>query len=336
MQKFGTQEHKKGVGNIILMPLPKSLQRGTKTAHSGTTLREVLGPNAEEAVRGFAQYLTEDGKSPKTIESYTGDVVGLLAYLRAMGTDFDGQMRRFHVTSYRNRLVENGYQASTINKKINSLQAFNRYLVEQGKMTGTVVDLARDRVKTAAGSEKQVEVYEEKQLERLLFFVQSDGASIRDRAIVLTLLYTGVRVSELCGIKVKNIDLLTGHIGVTGKGGKFRELPMKPELTETIREYLTERAKSKYAGSEYLFLGQRGPLQRDAVNTLLEKLTTRVGLDVRLKPHTFRHTFCTRLVKKGVPLTTVSKLAGHSSVETTARFYVNSSRDDKMRAVSML
>ena len=70
--------------------MPKPLQSGTKKAHSGTTWREVLGPNAEEAVRGFAQYITEDGKSPKTIESYTGDVAGLLAYLGAMGADFDG------------------------------------------------------------------------------------------------------------------------------------------------------------------------------------------------------------------------------------------------------
>ena len=287
-------------------------------------------------VQGFARFLTEDGKSPKTIQSYTGDVSGFLAYLHQLGTDFSGEMKRFHVTSYRNRLVESGYQASTVNKKINSLQAFNHYLVDQGLTSETVVDLRKDRVKVASGSEKQVKVFSEKQLERLLFYVQGDRASIRDRTIVLTLLYTGVRVSELCGIKVKNIDLLTGHIGINGKGGKFRELPMKPEVSEAIREYLTERAKSKHAGCEYLFLGQRGPLQRDAVNTMLEKLSARAALDIRLKPHTFRHTFCTRLVKKGVPITVVSKLAGHSNVETTARFYVNSSRDDKMRAVSML
>lgn len=85
-----------------------------------------------------------------------------------------------------------------------------------------------------------------------------------------------------------------------------------------------------------MILGQRRPLQTDAVNILLEKLISKAHLDVRLKPHTFRHTYCTRLVKRGVPLTTVSKLAGHSSIETTARFYVNSSRDDKMKAVNML
>ena len=90
MQKPGTQEHKKGAANIIVMPLPKPLQRGTRKAHSGSTWREGLGPDAVKVGREFAQYLIEDGKSPKTIESYTGDVAGLLAYLGAMGIEFDG------------------------------------------------------------------------------------------------------------------------------------------------------------------------------------------------------------------------------------------------------
>ncbi len=288
---------------------------------------------SEILVQGFSQHLLEDGKSPKTIESYTGDVVGFLAYLGKMGVDFGGEMRRFHITNYRNHLVESGYEAATVNKKINSLQAFNRYLVELGLMTESVVDLRKDRVKVAAGGEKQVEIFEEKQLKRLLFYVQGDKVSARDRAIILVLLYTGVRVSELCDIKVRNIDFLTGSLRITGKGGKVREVPLKPEVAEAIRDYLPERAGSPYGDLEHLFLGQRGPLQRDAVNTILESHTVR---DVRLKPHTFRHTFCTRLINRGVPLTTVSKLAGHSSVETTARFYINSSKEDKMRAVNML
>lgn len=332
----GTQEHTKGAGNIILIHLPKPLQRGTKNVHSGTARREGLGPAAQETIQGFTRYLTEDGKGTLTIESYVGDVFGFLTYLRIMGVDFDGQMRRFHVTSFRNHLVERDYEVSTVNKKVNSLQAFNLYLLGQGKMTEMVVDPRRDRVKVASGSERQVEVYDEKQLERLLFYVQGEKVSARDRAIILTLLYTGVRVSELCDIKVRNIDLLTGTLRVTGKGGKVREVPLKQEVSEAIRDYLPERAKNPYGSLELLFLGQRGPLQRDAVNTLLESHTVMAGLEVRLKPHTFRHTFCTRLINRGVPLTTVSKLAGHSNIDTTARYYINSSKEDKMRAVNML
>jgi len=291
---------------------------------------------SKEIVSAFAAYLAEDGKRPKTIQSYVGDVTGFLAYLAVMGIDFNGDLKRFHVTGYRNHLLEEGYESATINKKVNSLQSFNHWLLATGLATEHVVYLRKDRVRVAAGSEKQVEVYSEKQLEKLLFHVQSGNVSIRDRAVVLALLYTGVRVSELCDLKLRHLDLLTGHIRVTGKGGKVREVPLKPEVADAIRDYLPERVKSKYADAEELFLGQRGPLQRDAVNTLLEKLTVRAGLDVRLKPHAFRHTFCTRLVRKGVPLTVVSKLAGHSSVETTARFYVSTSKEDKIQAVSAL
>lgn len=283
----------------------------------------------------FAQYLKEDGKRLPTIQSYAGDVNGFLTYLQQMGTGFDGNLKRFHITSYRNRLVEDGYEASTVNKKINSLQAFNRWLIDRGMTVDAVVDLRKDRVKTAAGSEKQVEVFSEKQPERLLFCIQGE-ANTRDRAIVLTLLYTGIRVSELCEIKLRYLDFLINHLKIVGKGGKVREVPLKPEVTEGIKAYLPDRADSKYAQSENLFLGQRGPLQRDAVNTLLERLADKAGLDVRLKPHTFRHTFCTRLVKKGVPLPVISKLAGHSSIETTARFYLSTSKEDKIQAVSVL
>lgn len=120
-----------------------------------------------------------------------------------MSIIFTGDLKRFHITSYRNNLVEKGYEASTVNKKINSLQSFNYWLVGKGLTIEIVIDLRKDRVKVASGSEKQVEVYNERQLEKLLFYVQGENVSVRNKAIVLTLLYTGVRVSELCEIKVR-------------------------------------------------------------------------------------------------------------------------------------
>lgn len=210
-------------------------------------------------------------------------------------------------------------------------------MVDNDYAKDVVVDIAKDSVKLAYGSERQVEVLTESQVEKILFYIQNDEkVSKRNRMIILLLLYTGLRVSELCEIKIKNIDFLTAHLKVFGKGGKVREVPLKLEVVEAVKEYLVERSSNPFANSEYLLVGQRGVLQRDAINTLLEKLTVKIGIDVRLKPHTFRHTFCTRLVSKGVPLTTVSKLAGHSSIDTTARFYINSSKEEKMRAVSLL
>ncbi|MDU4853948.1 MAG: tyrosine-type recombinase/integrase [Clostridioides difficile] len=290
-----------------------------------------------ELVQKFERYLEEDGKSVKTIESYVGDTSAFLAFLESKGVDFNGEMKRFYITSYRKYLIENQYELSTINKKVNSIQSFNRYLVDNGYTKDVVVDITKDKVKLAYGSERQVEVLTESQVEKILFYIQNDEkVSQRNKMIILLLLYTGLRVSELCEIKIKNIDFLTVHLKVFGKGGKVREVPLKSEVVDAIKEYIVERSTNPFADSEYLIIGQRGVLQRDAINTMLEKLTLKIGIDVRLKPHMFRHTFCTRLVGRGVPLTTVSKLAGHSSIDTTARFYINSSKEEKMRAVSLL
>lgn len=305
-----------------------------------TTLRAVGEGNrhtAEELTNGFCEHLLEDGKSRKTIESYGGDVKGFLIYMKEMGVEFRGELKRFYVTSYRNVLLEKDFKPATINKKINSLQSFNYYLIEMGYMKENIINLRRDRVKIATGSEHQVEVFSEQQVNRMLFYIQDHKkVNQRDRMIIFILLLTGVRVSELCNIKMKNIDFLIGHLQVLGKGGKIREIPLKIEAVEAIKEYLVERDESKYSDSEYLILGQRGAIQRDAVNTLLEKHTIQGKFEKKLKPHTFRHTFCTRLINKGVALTTVSKLAGHASIETTAKFYIHCSKEDKIKAVNML
>ncbi|MHB8157080.1 MAG: hypothetical protein ACYDEQ_06765 [Desulfocucumaceae bacterium] len=123
---------------------------------------------------------TGDGKRPKTIESYAGDVAGFLAHLRGFGAEFHGWMKRFHITGYRGHLLERGYEAATVNKKVNSLVSFDHYLITIGVMEEIVVDPIRDRVRMASGSERQMGVYTEGQLERLLFLIRGSRVSPKD------------------------------------------------------------------------------------------------------------------------------------------------------------
>ncbi|WP_297430550.1 tyrosine-type recombinase/integrase [Clostridium sp.] len=288
-------------------------------------------------VEEFKNNLIEDGKSANTVQSKASDISAFIKYLRKMGVEFEGTLKRFYITSYKNYLVDNSYEPATINKKVNSIGAFNNFLIEKSYMTENVVDLKKDKIKIAYGSEEQVEVYSDNQLERIQFYIQNQKkVSLRDKMIIQLLMFTGVRVSELCDIKLKNIDFLLSQIKIMGKGGKMREVPVKFEVMDTIQEYISERNNNPYKASEYLILSQRGAIRRDAVNTLLERHTLKGNFEMKLKPHTFRHTFCTRLINKGIPITTVSKLAGHSSIETTAKFYINSSKEEKMKAVSLL
>ncbi|MFL0194359.1 tyrosine-type recombinase/integrase [Clostridium sp. WILCCON 0269] len=226
---------------------------------------------------------------------------------------------------------------NTINKKVNSLQSFNKYLVDSSYTNEIVVDLKKDKVRIAAGSEGEVEIFTDTEIEKLLFFIQSEKVLSRDRLIILLLLYTGIRVSELVSIKLKDIDVLAMNLTVAwGKGGKRREVPLKGEVVDSIKEYLEEERKNnKFAESEYLILTNRSAkMDRDAVNKLLNRMEGK--LDIRMHPHKFRHTFCTRLLKRGAELTTVAKLAGHASIQTAATFYINTSQRDKGEAVELL
>lgn len=292
---------------------------------------------AEQIVTEFEESLVADGKATKTLESYVGDIRAFIDWLETKGNIFTGNFKRFHVTKYRNHLVQEGYEVNTINKKINSLQSFNQYLLNNNYTNEIAVDLKKDKVKVAAGSEHEVEIFTDTDVEKLLFYIQLEDVSSRDRLIILLLLYTGVRVSELVNIKLKDIDILAMNLTVAwGKGGKRREVPLKNEVIEAIKEYLEgERRDNKFADSEYLILTNRSAkMDRDAVNRLLNSIESK--LSIRMHPHKFRHTFCTRLLKRGVELTTVSKLAGHASIQTTAKFYINTSQKEKRDAVELL
>ena len=241
-----------------------------------------------QVIEDFKISLIEDGKSAKTIESYVGDIKAFIEFLGDKGVEFNGILQRFYIVSYKNFLVDSNYEVATINKKINSIHALNRYLVSTGAMKEIVVENSKDRIKIAYGSEKQVEVYSDKEVERILFYIQNEE-----------------KVSK------------------------------RNKVIDVIKEYIKDRDYT-VKDSEYLVIGQRGALKRDAINTMLERLTKEIGMVNKLKPHTFRHTFCTRLINRGVPISTVSKLAGHSSVDTTATFYINSSREEKLKAVNLL
>ncbi|WP_244638242.1 site-specific integrase [Clostridium fungisolvens] len=120
-----------------------------------------------QIIEDFKMRLIEDGKSHKTIESYVGDIKAFIEFLRTKGVEFNGALQRFYVVSYKNFLVESNYEVATINKKINSIHALNRYLVTTGDMKEIVVENSKDRVKIAYGSEKQVEVCLEKKPKKI-------------------------------------------------------------------------------------------------------------------------------------------------------------------------
>lgn len=292
-----------------------------------------------ESVQAFEEYLDADGKSSKTLESYIGDVDEFMKYLAVQGVTDASQIRRSHVTTFRTSLIARELRPATVNKKINSLSCFCMFLREKCILppSENPVVPKKDRIKIAFGSDTSISTFTEEELAKLLNSIaDKKKVSLRNRLVIHLLLYTGARVSEIGSIKIKDIDHVSNELEIIGKGGKYRTVPIRDDVIELVKEYIkTDRQDSLFRDSPYLLLSQRSPrLHRDAFNTLLEKMSEDLGF--KCNPHKFRHTYCSRLVKKNVPLTTVAKLAGHASVQTTATFYVNTSRQDKRDAVDLL
>ncbi len=156
--------------------------------------------------------------------------------------------------------------------------------------------------------------------------------STRDRAIIRFMLNTGLRVSELCELKLGNLDLNNRYIKIIGKGNKERIVTLNNEVITCLSDYIS----SKRYSSEYIFSAKGGnKLTRNAVWLMLKKASINSGLDKKVHPHMLRHTFCTRLTENNVSIEKIAELAGHSKLDTT-RIYSKVSLNKKHEAVSSL
>ena len=285
-------------------------------------------------VQAFEQWLTEDGRAESTIQSYINDVKKFNCYLVERDADPEVLLSRFYFTSYLKQLEAVGMKVNTINKKITSLKVYNDWLQMNGMVEDIYVRIKKDKIRIAAGSEEEVSVLTDEQVEQFLFYLEKETE--RNKAIGYLLLYTGLRVTELVEIELAHIDQLTAQLTVRGKGGKVREVPLRRDVLEHLQSYVRgERAASKHVASPKLLVSQRAPkLHRDAVRRWLEQTGERLGFHIH--PHMLRHTFCTRLLKNGVDIATVSKLVGHANLNTTIKHYINISKQEKKAAVDCL
>ena len=140
----------------------------------------------------------------------------------------------------------------------------------------------------------------------------------RDRAILEVLYGCGLRVSEVCSLKISEVYLKDMFVKVMGKGSKERLVPMAPSTASAIMDYLSVRPESDAGCEDVLFLNRFGrALSRVAVFKMVKSVALVAGVDKNLSPHTFRHSFATHLVENGADLRVVQEMLGHESILTT-------------------
>jgi site-specific recombinase XerD len=211
---------------------------------------------------------------------------------------------------------------ATINRHLAALRKFFVW----AKGARKVSELPTESVKGVPAGPRVPKSLPKRDVDKLIREAEKEQNK-RNLAVVLTLRHTGIRVGELCNLRLADISISErkGSLVVrSGKGDKDRTVPLNNDVRQAIEFYKEARPQ---VADDHLFIGQRGePLQPDAVQLIVRKYARRAGLD-GVTPHTLRHSFAKHVLDAGEDLATVSRLLGHERLETTAIYTQPNARD---------
>jgi integrase/recombinase XerC len=266
--------------------------------------------------------INERNLSENSVRAYLADLESLLVHVNQLGVSEFSQLTLNHVRSWLANLQSRGAARSSITRRVVSIRAFTYWGARNGWL---VTDIGRDLI--APKPERHLpDVLD---VESAAFTLQAlqvradeeEGPlTLRDLAIVETLYGSGIRVSELTGLNVEDIDRERNTLRVIGKGNKERVVPIGLPAVQAIENWITQgRSKLLNERSERaLFLGSRGKrIDQRVVREIVYDATQALGGNRRLGPHALRHSAATHLLEGGADLRTVQEILGHSSLSTT-------------------
>jgi integrase/recombinase XerD len=277
----------------------------------------------DRQIQRFLDHLTvERGLSPHTVAAYRRDLGRYAAFLRERGITDGRKVDERDVAAHvaRASAATHGdgkpYRATSVVRALSSVRAFHRFLVREGQMrTDPTASVVRPKLPRSLPKPLSVE-----DVARVLAAPDGSAKGLRDRAVLETLYGAGLRISELVGLDVDDVDLEEGSVRVLGKGGKERDVPLGRFARDAVSAYLT-RVRPQFATPRWrsaLFLNQRGGrLTRQGCAGILAARAKEAGVKKKVSPHTLRHSFATHLLEGGADIRVVQELLGHASVATT-------------------
>jgi integrase/recombinase XerC len=281
----------------------------------------VAGISLATAVARFLQYLrAERNASDLTIKSYREDLQALQQYLtQARGQcPAVGEITTLDLRGYLSSLHKVGYAKTTVARRLASLRSFFRFGVREGwSQANPAKPLRNPRKERSLPHFLSAE-----EIDRLLAAPSAkDASGLRDRAMLETLYSAGLRVSELAGMNLADLDFDAGVVTIRGKGRKERLALLGRPACKALQQWLGVRRVSEKEPKGPLspvFVNKFGRrLTTRSIARVLEKHLKRTGLDQRTTPHTLRHSFATHLLDRGADIRSVQELLGHKSLGTT-------------------
>jgi integrase/recombinase XerC len=278
-----------------------------------------MSESSSPIIQPFLDYLKfEKRYSPHTLTSYQNDIGSFFIYLNnSFGVmDIKGISSTF-IRSWLADMKEKKMTSKTINRKLSSLRSFFKYHLKRGTIsTMPTVNVIAPKIS------KRLPVFakesETKDLLETLAQSSEDWKSLNARLLITLFYTTGMRVSELIGLKEKQLDLSRSQIRVWGKGNKERILPLSKELIEMIKGYQQQKAKELETSEDFLLVTEKGKkLYPKYAWLLVNKYLGQASTLDKKSPHVLRHTFATHLMNNGADLNAVKELLGHASLAAT-------------------
>jgi len=290
----------------------------------------------------FLDYLdAERGFSAHTVRSYAADLTQFCRFLCAdgaqaadapaiaadalppIGRPHHGRLRKMlpaasptEVRGYLAMMRNSGYSKATIARKLASLRSFYKYLVRTGRIEASPVSVIR----TPRQDKRLPKFMDLPAIERLMDAPDTSTLlGARDRAIIETIYSSGLRISELVGMNIEDLDEFSEAVRIPGKGKKERLVPVGSKAVEAIEAYLTmRRAEGGRVKKGALFVNKAGRRISDrSVRRKLTRYLQMAGIPTSMSPHTLRHSFATHMLNAGADLRSVQEMLGHASLSTT-------------------
>ena len=277
-----------------------------------------------EEFRDHLQF--ERGLSPRTLDAYARDLQRLIAFAARRDVSDAGRITPTHLREFVYSLKDEGLQATSIRRTLSGIRTYYGFLIAEGHVTSDPteqVELPKTwrRLPDVLSREDVVRILEAPEIAERLYW--------RDKAMLEFAYASGVRVSELAALKMRDVDLVEGVASVFGKGSKERFVPIGRAAQRALDVYIRD-VRPSLAGREgegVVFLNAQGrPLTRMGIWKILRKHVKRSGVKKRVTPHTFRHSFATHLLEGGADLAAVQEMLGHADISTT-QIYTHVDRD---------
>lgn len=272
----------------------------------------------ERLLRRYYQYLKlEKSFSPNTIDAYQRDLDKFLIFIRDEGVQYD-TITLDHLHQFSALMTDIGISPTSLSRILSGVRSFYHFLLLEDVLQTDPTEMLQFP-KKARRLPDVLTVEEVDAVESVIDLSEPEGH--RNKAIIEVLFSCGLRVSELCTLRMSNLFLDEGFIKVEGKGSKQRLVPISEKAINELRLYFTDRQQIKikdgYEDFVFLSFRRKKNLSRIMVFHMIKEFVERAGIQKTVSPHTFRHSFATSLLEGGANLRAIQAMLGHESIGTT-------------------